>query len=288
MALPNFLIVGASKAGTGSLYHYLREHPEVFMSPIKETNYFSFDGKRSRGHTVATIQEYEALFAGAATEKAIGEASPGYLRSHTAAERIRQTIPDARIVISLRDPVARLYSAFLHWQRNGATSRDFYEWFATQKDESHFYVPRLERFLDRFPRKQIKILIFDDMVADMPAVLRDLFSFLDVDEGFMPDTNVVYNQSGTPTSLGVSAAIDRLSRLRFAASRWVPALKRGTGALARFRRANIVKAPPPPADLRERLVPRFARDIEQTAQLIGRDLSPWLVIAPTKQSATAR
>lgn len=254
------------------------------MSPIKETNYFSFDGKRSRRQMIATIEEYEALFAGAATEKAIGEASPGYLRSRVAAERIKRAIPDARIVISLRDPVERLYSAFLHWQRNGTTSRDFYEWFEPQAEDANFYLPRLERFFARFPRERIKVLLFDDLAADTPAVLRDLFSFLDVDQAFVPDTSVVYNQGGMPASLGVSTIIDRLSRVRFAASRWVPALKRGTGTLARFRRANIVKAPPPPADLRERLVPQFARDIEQTAQLIGRDLSAWLAIQPAKRS----
>lgn len=288
MALPNFLIVGASKAGTGSLYHYLREHPQVFMSPIKETNYFTFDGRRTRHHSVTTLEEYEALFSGVTTEKAIGEASPGYLRSRIAAEGIKRTIPDARIIISLRDPVDRLYSAFLHWQRNGKAGRDFYEWFEPQAEEANFYLPRLERFFFRFPRERIKVLVFDDMVADTPAVLQDLFSFLGVDRDFEPDTSVVYNQAGTAASLGVSRVIDRLSRLRFAASRWVPVLKRNTGTLARFRRANIGRAQPPPADLRERLVPRFAHDIERTSRLIGRDLSVWLRTETTKRSAAAR
>jgi len=87
MTMPNFLVIGAAKAGTTSLYHYLNEHPQVFMSPIKETNFFAFNGERLDGRSrrsretfpVQTLEEYENLFAGSAGARAVGEVSPLYL-----------------------------------------------------------------------------------------------------------------------------------------------------------------------------------------------------------------
>src|SRR5262245_28683977 len=111
MTLPTFLIIGAGRSGTTSLYHYLRQHPEVFMSPVKEPIYFAlgpnlvFTGPAADwvlDQAAKTREEYEALFAGVTNEKAIGEASPRYLASPDAAGRIRETIPEARLVAILR------------------------------------------------------------------------------------------------------------------------------------------------------------------------------------------
>ena len=117
MTLPNFIIIGAAKAGTTALYWYLAEHPDVFMSPVKETFYFAYGvdaaGKLLYGDPavhrfpVKTLSAYEALFARANGALAIGEASPIYLECPQAAERIRAVIPDARLICSLRHPVDR-------------------------------------------------------------------------------------------------------------------------------------------------------------------------------------
>src|SRR5215204_1532720 len=110
--LPNFIIVGAAKAGTTALYWYLAEHPAVFMSPVKETFYFAYGvdeaGRLLYGDPdvhrfpIKTRAEYEALFAEAGGASAVGEASPIYLECPQAAARIRAMIPEARIVASLR------------------------------------------------------------------------------------------------------------------------------------------------------------------------------------------
>src|SRR6188508_1581564 len=116
--LPNFFIVGAPKAGTTSLYYYLKRHPEVFMSPIKEPNFFAYEEtiKQNLYHKekgVGTLEEYKDLFAEAnGRHKAIGEASVSYLFYPPVPERIKQMVPDAKIIISLRNPVDRALSHY--------------------------------------------------------------------------------------------------------------------------------------------------------------------------------
>src|SRR5215210_5286768 len=127
LTLPNFIIVGAAKAGTTALYWYLSEHPAVYMSPVKETFYFAYGvdeaGRLLYGDPevhrfpVKTLREYEALFAAAGDASAIGEASPIYLECPQSAGRIRELIPAARIVASLRQPVDRAYSDYIMYLR---------------------------------------------------------------------------------------------------------------------------------------------------------------------------
>src|SRR5689334_14600377 len=106
LKLPNFFIVGAPKAGTTSLYHYLKQHPEVYMSPVKEPNYFSYEEtvKQNLYHKekgVGTFEEYSKLFASAnGRHKAIGEASVSYLFYASVPEKIKKAVPHAKIVIS--------------------------------------------------------------------------------------------------------------------------------------------------------------------------------------------
>ena len=123
MKLPNFVVIGAAKAGTTALYWYLQEHPEVFMSPLKETNFFAYgvdpEGRLLYGDPelhrfpIKNLDAYADLFAGAGDEKAVGEASPIYLECPEAAGRIQQLLPEARIICGLRDPVDRAYSDYL-------------------------------------------------------------------------------------------------------------------------------------------------------------------------------
>src|SRR5206468_5150499 len=123
LMLPNFIVIGAAKAGTTALYWYLAEHPAVFMSRVKETNYFAFgldgEGRLLYGDPevhrfpVRSLSEYEHLFANAADAAAVGEASPIYLECPQAAARIRTLLPGARIICSLRHPVDRAYSNYL-------------------------------------------------------------------------------------------------------------------------------------------------------------------------------
>jgi hypothetical protein len=130
--LPNFLIVGAGRSGTTSLYEYLRQHPQVFMSRVKEPNYFAFEGEIPHGPgaawlratSVRTREAYEALFAEAGSARAIGEASARYLRSEGAPERIHALLPDARLVGILRNPVGPLVPSTWRHHLNTWAIRD--------------------------------------------------------------------------------------------------------------------------------------------------------------------
>ena len=118
--LPSFVIIGAAKAGTTALYWYLADHPQVFMSPVKETNYFAYglddEGNPLYGDPdlhrfpVQTSAAYEELFSGAGEALAVGEASPIYLECPQSAARIRETLPEARIICGLREIRAKLFT----------------------------------------------------------------------------------------------------------------------------------------------------------------------------------
>ena len=118
---PNFFIVGADKAGSSSLYSYLKEIPEIFMSPIKEPNYFSVKTISQNGllNTIRDKKKYLALFKNVKDEKIFGEASSSYLADPEAPNLIHQVSPRAKILISLRDPAERIFSHYLMSRRLG-------------------------------------------------------------------------------------------------------------------------------------------------------------------------
>ncbi|MDP6150009.1 MAG: sulfotransferase, partial [Gammaproteobacteria bacterium] len=133
-SLPTFLVIGAPKCGTTSLYHYLDQHPDVYLSPVKEPQYFAFAGQqldfRGPGVTinnaVTELADYRKLFSGASVEKAIGEASALYLSVPGTAERIRAQIPDVRLIAILRRPADRAFSSYMHLIRDDREPmRDF-------------------------------------------------------------------------------------------------------------------------------------------------------------------
>src|SRR3954447_2710817 len=145
MILPSFLILGAAKAGTTALYHYLRQHPEVCMSEIKETNFFALMGRpldfRGPGDdehinrfSATTWRDYHSRFPDRTDARAVGEASPLYLYSPDAPGRIARWLPKAKLVVIRRARVARAYSAFLHLVRDRReTVTDFGEALRREK-----------------------------------------------------------------------------------------------------------------------------------------------------------
>ena len=124
MIMPNFLIVGAAKAGTTALHEYLQQHPQIYMTPTKETNFLAFEGEVLNFHgpgdeslqdfSITDLKTYQAEFQQVTNELAIGEACPSYLYLPKAAKRIKQYIPDTRLIAILRNPVERAYANFLH------------------------------------------------------------------------------------------------------------------------------------------------------------------------------
>ncbi len=180
---PNFLIIGAGKSGTTSLWSLLGQHPEVFMSWSKEPSFFSIDEHYSRGW-----EWYESLFQKARNEKAVGDASNSYSATgchpHTV-DRIARGLPDARIIYIARDPFRRAASDWMENQRvdNRASKLEFSAFIRTDEAclDKSLYWKQLEAYRARFPDERILPLLFEDFSANPERTLTAIFEFLGVD-----------------------------------------------------------------------------------------------------------
>lgn len=283
MRLPNFIIGGALKSGTTSLNYYLKQHPEVFMSELKEPRYFAYeadnpDHVEGRGlrFPVKTLDEYAALFADAAGQKAVGEASPHYLISPVAPQRIKDTIPDVRLIFSLRDPIKRAYSVYWHDVRLGLENRPVDE-ALTEREYAvihGLYYAWLRNWYDRFEPAQIKVILFDDLQRDAPRVFADLCRFLDIADAFVPDFTV-RNKGGALKNQGLGRFYERIKThpLRQAIDPLVP--ERVRALLLDARNRNFEEPPPMPAAVMRRLSDYYHDDIIQLEDFLHRDLSAW-------------
>jgi hypothetical protein len=244
VGFPNTFIVGAAKAATTSLYHYLSLHPDVFMSPVKEPNFFagfSTDARYRRTITRITSEEaYAGLFAGAGQQRVIGEASTSYLWDAGSAERIRQRVPDARIIIVLRDPIQRAFSHYLMDVRDGYQEKDFYD--AVVEDyripgktwggspghlyvELGLYAAQVERYLKAFGAGgQVHVILFENLRRDFRQVMQDLATFLGIaaEPLLQQDASEARNAYAEPKN-AMALGVLRQQWLRRAAQRMVPA-----------------------------------------------------------------
>lgn len=288
MTLPNFIVIGVAKGGTTSLYRYFDQHPQIYMHPDKGTNYFGWedarnwrwwdegDPPRALHHFKATtLEEYEAAFAGAQNELAVGEVSPQYLRSPTAARRMRELIPDVKVIASLRNPAERAFSGFLMRTRRGESVRTAYEELtatASHVKEGFYYV-RLKRYFDEFPREQLKIFLFDEFRRDPGGIMRELFDFVGVDPNFVPDTRSKHNPANVPKSRLMNRVFYHPRVIRTAKT-VIPVS--AYGLAKRARQLNLRTPPTLPDDLRSRLLDIYREDIVMLEGLLERDLAVWL------------
>lgn len=299
--LPNFLIIGTAKAGTTSLYRYLRQHPDVFMPEVKEPRFFAYaeeppamkgpgDARTNRtSGAVYTIEAYRGLFDGVTDERAIGEASPNYLYSATAPRLIHTHLPDVRLLVLLRNPVERAYSHFLHLVRSGREPlRDFgaaldaedervargWEW-SWHYTRMGFYHTHLTRYLDVFDREQLTIRLFEDFKADPVAFSQEIFRVLGIDDAFVPDTSLRYEKTGVPRSNRFQRFLHNPDNLLRRLSRYVLTEPVRERILTVMKNVNLSKPPLAPA-VRTRLVETFREDVLRLQDLLDRDLSTWL------------
>jgi hypothetical protein len=290
--LPNFIVIGAAKAGTTALYWYLAEHPQVFMSPVKETNFFGYgvdpEGRLLYGDPdvhrfpVRTLDDYRQLFKGAGDAVGVGEASPIYLECPQAAARIRALLPNARLICTLRHPVDRAYSDYqMYLRRRGRRlepARDLAATSVWARPDSRWmqigrYHEQLKRYFDTFPRNQLHVFLFDDLKRNPPETVRRVYDFVGVDSRFTPDFDAPHNIGGLPESRVLEGFLTS-KRIRAAVEPWVPTAV--ANWVRRLRMKNMRPAPPLPAELRRELSGHFRDDIRRTGELIGRRLDHWL------------
>ncbi len=312
--LPNFFLAGVPKAGTTSLYHYLAQHPQIYMSPIKEPCFFASEfrpkncdatlrrsAERSQrelkqylaepvlterfGAMVCEWADYLRLFEGARDEIAIGEATPGYMWSETAARNIHDKIPAARILIVLRDPADRAFSQHLHVLSVANSRRTFRQHIeANLKNQSKqfgldypllefgLYHQQLLRYFQLFPREQICVQLYDDYQADPSSTFSAIFRFLGVDAAFIPRSSNRHLEARAPRRPGLTRSLQRFGILQAAKKISPRALIPVARRLAFLPREQVKMN----VEDRRFLVDYYAEDIRKVAGLIGRDLSTWL------------
>ncbi len=295
---PDFLILGAAKAGTTALYTYLGQHPAIYLSPTRETNFFALEGQRPafagpgddtavNAHSITDWQAYTALFAAAATEQRAGECAPLYLYHPEAPERIHRRLPDARLVVLLRNPAERAYASYLHLVRDGReTVSSFEEALALERDriaagwehlwhyrEMGYYGAQLTRYGERFASERLHIVSYDRFSADTLRVVQEVFAFLGVDPAFAPDLSRRPNRSGVPRSRWLHRAF-RSGPLRRAARVLVPASRKG--AVERSFQQAMLRRPPMPVAVRANLLAGYRDDLRLLQASTGFDTEPWL------------
>ncbi len=228
MTMPNFLIVGAPKAGTSSIYAYLKQHPDVYMSPVKEPHFFMLDNKKAAFQgpgdsdrfksAVHRLEDYQRLFDGVRDEVAIGEASTTYLGSHVAAAQIKRCLPNAKIIAILRHPVDAAYASFLHLARDGdELQKSFSAALQAEKERIEmnwdpiwhhtkrgFYYSQVERYYQLFGKEQVKVYLYENFKQNPQSILQDMFAFLGVDKAFVPNMSTKYNVSKMPRSVALN------------------------------------------------------------------------------------
>ena len=300
--MPNFLIIGAAKSGTTALYHYLKQHPQIYMSPVKEPGFFAFEGERPQyfgpgddrfsSHMVMNLKDYQGLFAAVDNQIAIGEASQAYLSlSEVSASRIQQYTPCAKLIAVLRHPAERAYS---NYQMLVTTGRE-YLGFTQALDEEEarmskqwsylwaykmrgLYHARLQPYFDRFAREQIRIYLYEDWNTRPYEVLQDMFRFLQVDDTFIPDMTMRHNVPYPPYSQTVRAFLKNPpNTLKTFLKPFLPKVLRRK-IIKKMESLNQKKTPPPPLDpeIRRQLTEVYRDDILKLQDLIGRDLSHWI------------
>jgi hypothetical protein len=297
MTLPNFLIIGAPKAGTTSLYYYLRQHPQIFMSSIKEPNFFATDGLERQlkdpfdrvwiDQSITELEKYCSLFSNVNDEKAIGEASTSYLGSRHAAHRIHYHVPDVRLVAVLRQPVERAYSHFCHLGRDGhEQAPDFRSGIRGEEERirnhvlwgryihSGFYYEQLRPYFELFDRDQIRILLYDELRGSRSEMLQDIFQFLEVDEDFEPNTSVQHNVSGRPRSVLLHNLLVKGNPIKNTLQPLMPYWMQRVAV--GVKNLNLSRPAPLDPELAMELQATYREDLLKLQDLLDRDLSGWL------------
>jgi len=299
MALPDFFIAGAPKAGTTAVHAALARHPALYMSAVKEPKFFLTDGPpppRGGPGDVQTYREhvwqrddYEALFAAAPAGILRGESTPFYLYNRDAQRRIRALIPSARLIVILRDPVERAHSNWAHlWsagldpvddfvlacaeeqRRIEAGWADFWRYTSLGR-----YGDQLEHLYTVFPRDQVLVFRYHALIESPGLVLDQICAFLGVPQGVLaevPRENVTAHPQLSLRHRTVAKAL----RASSAVSNVLPGATTLTGSLERVLQRDSRPRQPLTWEQRQALLPRFEADIRLLEVITGEDFGNWL------------
>ncbi len=301
MSLPDFFVLGAPKAGTTALHAALARHPQLYLSPVKEPKYFLCDdrpptaqGGPGDAHSslewVWQRDRYEQLFDAAPAGTRRGESTPFYLADFDAHRRIHDAVPDARLIVVLRDPVDRAYSNWAHlWADGLETIEDFVAACAEEPTrrrqgwapfwrylETGLYGRQLQHLLTLFPRDQIHIIRYLELVEDPTGTVDGVCRFLGVEEGVItevPARNVGGYVPPTPYARVLRAAFRMGAAL---GSHFPPQVWRKASLPLQWLLQRTPQHRPELLESeRAKLVDHFAQDIDIVEEITGWDLGTW-------------
>ncbi|HQK99487.1 MAG TPA: sulfotransferase [Smithellaceae bacterium] len=274
MSLPNFLCIGAQKAGTTLLFDILKRHPDVYLPETKEPHFFDRDDEYLKG----TDWYEDHYFRGANSFSRIGEITPSYLFFEATPERLYKVLgPDLKLIILLRHPVDRALSHYFMQYERGIERLSFMEAMSMEAVRTKhgqtekarfsyisrgFFADQIKRYLKFFSIGNMKILFFEDFVGDIPGTIRNILQFLDVNPDRLPD-------DGPPGKINVGG---------LSIGRYLKAMALNRPYVAvdiswrKARRYPVLKA-----RYRRLIMESYREDIESLQSLTGKDLSGWLI-----------
>ncbi len=302
MALPDFFVAGVPKAGTTALHAALARHPELYLSPVKEPKFFLTDEQpppaqggpgdaRTYREQVWRRSDYEALFSAAPAGALRGESTPFYLYSQAAQERIRALVPEAKLIVVLRDPIERAHSNWTHlWSAGLDPIDDFVRACAAEDrriadgwaDFWHYlnlglYGRQLEHLYSVFPREQVLVFRYRALIADPAGLLNIVCRFLGVQQDVVTEVPRE-NVTAQPNPTGRHRFIGRLLRTSSAVTSRLPRHVGSSvvGVLERRLQADAQPRQPLTWEQRQALIRYFEADIRLLESITGEDFGDWL------------
>lgn len=303
MSFPDFLIIGAGKSGTTSLYYHLKAHPQVFVPEVKETNFFALAGEKLLNPdedpdemnyypwSVTQWEEYQNLFSKAKAAQVKGEVSPMYLYHPNAVSNIQKYAPNAKLIAILRQPAERLYSRYQHLARDNRKPTENFEdalipgniwWKRNDLVQEGFFYNHLSKYYKAFPENQIKVFLYEELRDNPSMVMKSIYQFIGVDENFKPELKTQYNASGEIKNKLLDNFIGRKSGLLSTLKKAFPggynSLKQNRmlkKTLNSFRNKNLIKVDLTP-ESKAKITGLYKEDILKLQDLLKKDLSKWL------------
>ena len=295
--IPNFIVVGASRAGTSYLDRFLIQHPDIYLPSRREANFFAtsdfpflFNGpgdEEMNTEIIRTWDRYEMLFDEVTQERAIGESSVFYLYYPGTAQRIYQTRHTMKIIIMLRNPVDRAFSAYTYLLRENRETLTFEEALKEEprrKSEDYgpmwfyrelgLYYQQVKHYTDVFSKDQLKIILYDDFINDLQGTMEKVFRFLGLFTEVPMDTTMLLNESGIPKS---RKAFDFFAKPHFVKEIIKPFVPSKTRTRLGHKAKSLFLEPiNMNTATRKELINYYRPDIMNLQNLIGINLSSWL------------
>ena len=259
--LPDFLIVGTARSGSTALYRYLADHPSIHMAATKEVRFFN-------RHYDRGLDWYIQQFDGATADQKLGEATPGYMNFPETIDRMADVIPNAKLIVILRDPVDRAYSHY--WMdrtrgRGEPTFEQYLDEHALPLDIGR-YVERLEDLSRRYPREQVLVVFYENLRSEPLDVYQRTCRFIGVDD------SIVSQSVGRTVNQYVEF---RSLTVRDWSKRLPGSLRVVKKAIGRLNTRTDVAYPPMKSETRQWLAEYYAEPNAALAEWLDRDLPPW-------------